>query len=210
MSVIGAGFPRTGTLSLKTALEELGCGPCYHFLTLFEHPEHVDVWQAAEDGQDVEWDSILGDFNSAVDWPPSVYYEQLMQAYPDAKVVLTKRDPERWYESFSNTILWVNLQQPLPPMVKMHRVIWSYMDRIFEGGIQDRQRAIAGFERWNREVRERVPSDRLLVFEVQQGWEPLCRFLDIPVPEGKPFPHVNDTEAFQQRVFNMRPSPQRV
>lgn len=209
MRVIGAGFPRTGTLSFKTALEQLGCGPCYHFLTLFEHPEHVDTWQAAEDGRDVDWQQVLSAFNSVVDWPPSAHYERLMQAYPEAKVVLTVRDAERWYESFSNTILWVNLQEPPPPMVKTHRLIWGYMNRIFQGGIQDPARAIAGYERWNREVQERVPSDRLLVFEAKQGWEPLCRFLDLPVPEA-PFPHVNDTEAFKQRVFNMRPAPQHV
>lgn len=204
MKVLGAGFPRTGTLSFKTALEDLGCGPCYHFLTLFQHPEHVELWQAVEDGQEIDWAQLLGDCNSAVDWPPSVSYERLMRAYPEAKVVLTTREPERWYESFKNTILWVNQQTPVPGLEQAQRLIWSYMDRIFEGGILDPQRAMAAFERWNREVQERVPADRLLVFEVKEGWEPLCRFLDVPVPADKPFPHVNDTEAFKQRVSGMR------
>jgi hypothetical protein len=195
-------------MSFKTALEEIGCGPCYHFTTLFDRPEHIDLWQAIDDGRDVGWDRILAGYNSAVDWPASAHYEQLMVAYPEAKVILTVREPERWYESFKRTVLWVSQQEPplLPP--RSQRLARAYMERIFEGGVMDPQRAIAGFQRWNRDVQECVPGDRLLVFDVRQGWEPLCRFLDVPVPVGKAFPRLNDTAAFMQLVLRIQSSLQ--
>jgi sulfotransferase family protein len=202
--VIGAGLPRTGTSSFMAALNMLGCGPCYHNVTLWEKPGHVALWQAIADGQVIAWDELFAGYNSAVDWPPSIYYDQLMQAYPEAKIVLTVRDAERWYESLSNTILWA-MQQPTPPaMAAYTRLMAGYWDRIFEGGIYDRSRALAMFERLNQQVRERVPRDRLLVYEVKEGWEPLCRFLGRPVPADTPFPKINDTQAFRQRLLDMQ------
>jgi hypothetical protein len=209
MKVLGAGLPRTGTSSFKLALEQLGCGPCYHNMTLWERPAHVDLWQAVADGKGPAWQEIFAGFGSAVDWPASIYYEPLMQAYPEAKIVLTVRDADRWYDSMTNTILWALQQDMGPGMVKYSRLMTAHWERIFEGGINDRQRAVAMFHRLNREVQERVPSERLLVYEVQQGWEPLCRFLDIPVPADLPFPRVNDTGTFRQQLTAMRPEPAR-
>lgn len=203
MYVIGAGLPRTGTSSFMVALNMLGCGPCYHNVTLWEKPGHVALWQAIADGQTIAWDELLAGYHSAVDWPPSIYYDQLMEAYPEAKVVLTVRDAERWYESLSNTILWA-MQQPAPAMADYTRLMAGYWDRIFEGSIYDRSRAIAIYERLNQQVRERVPHDRLLVYEVKEGWEPLCHFLGRPAPDGTPFPNINDTQAFRQRLLAMQ------
>lgn len=207
MKVIGAGFGRTGTLSLKVALEQLGCGPCYHMSEVFDKPRHVELWQAAGDGQSIDWHELFADYNAAVDWPACAFYDQLMHAYPQAKVLLTVRDPERWYESALNTIYQVGKDrantgvgsllgpgdQTFSRMV--NAVIWQ---GTFGGAFENKAHAIAIFERHIREVKERVPRERLLVYEVKEGWEPLCRFLNVEAPADTPFPHVNDTRAFQE------------
>jgi hypothetical protein len=214
VKVIGAGFGRTGTLSLKGALEQLGFGPCYHMLELFEHPEHVELWEAAARGAAINWDELFHDYNATVDWPACTFYEQLMQAYPDAKVVLTVRDPERWYESTSNTIYRMRRITGASPIrsalftivgvfapdrrrsVRMiNTIIWQ---GTFGGRFEDKEHAIAIFERHIAQVKERVPAEKLLVYDVKEGWEPLCRFLNVAVPEGRAFPHLNDTNAFRQ------------
>jgi hypothetical protein len=207
MKVIGAGLPRTGTSSFKAALDMLGCGPCYHNTVLWEHPAHVDLWQAVAGGQKIDWQEIFAGFNSAVDWPAAIYYEPLLHAYPEAKVVLTVRAAERWYDSMSNTILWALRQGSAPGMAKYERLMGGHWQRIFEGGIFERARAVPLFQRWNQTVQERVPADRLLVYEVQQGWEPLCNFLDLPLPADVPFPKINDTEAFRRQVAAMQAAP---
>jgi hypothetical protein len=104
MKVIGAGFGRTGTMSLKVALEELGFGPCYHMIELFEHPEHVERWEAAVGGEPVDWEELFSGYQVTVDWPGAAFYKELSERYPEARVILTVRDPERWYESAWNTI----------------------------------------------------------------------------------------------------------
>jgi Sulfotransferase domain len=108
VKVVGAGFGRTGTMSLKVALETLGFGPCYHLIEVFEHPEHADFWQAAWRGEPVDLDGFLGGYEASVDWPACTFYEELLQRHPDAKVLLSVRDPERWYESTRNTIYEIN------------------------------------------------------------------------------------------------------
>lgn len=210
MRVIGAGFGRTGTYSLKTALEQLGCGPCYHMVEVFDKPRHVELWQAAAEGRPVDWGELFAGYNSAVDWPACSFYEQLMELYPEAKVLLTVRDPEKWYRSVMNTIYPTSKMEPESPEVRAHRrmvntLIWQ---GTFDGRTEDKQHAIAIFERHNEEVRRRVPAERLLVYEVKEGWEPLCRFLDVPVPVDKPFPRLNDTAEFQQRIMNRDRSEQ--
>ena len=104
LEVIGAGFGRTGTMSLKVALEELGFGPCYHMREVFEHPEHIELWRAAMRGDPVDWERVLGDYRATVDWPGCTFYGELLERNPDAKVILTVRDPQRWYESVRDTI----------------------------------------------------------------------------------------------------------
>lgn len=209
MKVIGAGFGRTGTLSLKVALDQLGCGPCYHMTEVFDKPRHVELWQAAAEGRSIDWDELFAGYNAAVDWPTCAFYDQLMHAYPQAKVLLTVRDPERWYESALNTIYQTSKDrahtgagsplgpgdQTFPRMV--NSVIWQ---GTFGGAFEDKAHAISIFERHIREVKERVPRERLLIYEVKEGWEPLCRFLNVEAPADTPFPHVNDTQAFQQMI----------
>jgi Sulfotransferase domain len=104
IEVLGAGFGRTGTMSLKVALEELGVGPCYHMIELFGHPEHVELWEAASQGKAVNWDELFSGYRATTDWPACSFYEELMEKYTDAKVILTVRNPDRWYESTYNTI----------------------------------------------------------------------------------------------------------
>lgn len=232
LEVIGAGFGRTGTSSLKAALEELGFDPCYK--DLFWHPEHVEFWEAAARGKSVDWIELLGGYRVATDWPACLFYEELMQSYPDAKVILTVRDPNRWYESIYNTLYLkqriassavfrclrrlglrqFNANTFLLSVLRagelvglfrpgMARVAWFY-DRLiwensFDGNLEDRQHAMEVFERHNEEVKRRVPLERLLVYEIKEGWGPLCEFLGVEEPD-KPFPHLNDTHTFRKVI----------
>jgi hypothetical protein len=217
LEVIGAGFGRTGTMSLKVALEELGFGPCYHMREVFEHPEHIELWEAAMQGKPVDWEQIFGNYRATVDWPGCTFYNELLERNPDAIVILTVRDPQRWYESAYNTIYRISgafyspifylagLVMPRARQVKRARqfiaeLVW---ERDFDGRFEEREHAIETFERHNEEVRQRVPPERLLVYEVKEGWGPLCDFLGVEVPD-QPFPHLNDTEAFRGWVRRIR------
>jgi hypothetical protein len=201
MKVIGAGFGRTGTMSLKVALEQLGFGPCYHMYEVSQHPDHIPMWQAAAEGKPVDWIELFRGYQAAVDWPACSFYRELMELHPDAKVLLTVRDPQRWYESVMNTIYFTNTAESDEPETneQFHMIRTLIWQGTFDGRFEDKDHAIAVFERHIDDVKRHVPAERLLVYEVQQGWEPLCRFLDVPVPEDTPFPRLNDTAAFQQR-----------
>ncbi|CAA9463008.1 MAG: FIG01212366: hypothetical protein [uncultured Rubrobacteraceae bacterium] len=217
LEVIGAGFGRTGTLSLKAALEELGFGPCYHMRELYEHPEHVEQWQAAVRGEPVDWERVLGDYRSTVDWPGCSFYEELLEMNPDAKVILTVRDPQRWYESARDTIYRASkasysaafgLAGLVIPRVRPINSASRFVSELiwkgdFDGRFGDRGYAIGVFERHNEEVERRVPPERLLVYEVKQGWGPLCDFLGVETPD-EPFPHLNDGEAFRVWIRRVR------
>ena len=208
LKVIGAGLGRTGTLSLKVALEELGFAKCYHMTEVLAHPDHVRVWDAAGRGEPVDWEALFRGYQATVDWPGCNFYQEYLRLYPDAKVVLTVRDPGRWYDSARQTIYAVGRAFPgwvtpfLPRMRRflrmVDRLIW---DGMFRGRFEDRTHAIGVFDRHNAEVKRVVPPDRLLVYEVKEGWGPLCEFLGVPVPEGKPFPHLNDTEEFRSGIL---------
>lgn len=203
MQVIGAGFGRTGTMSLKSALETLGLGPCHHMFELFNIPERAPLWEAAWRGEPVNWDQMLAGFHSTVDWPSAQFYAELAEAYPEAKVVLTVRDPEAWYQSCLKTIARERAEQAQithldDPVGHLNNtVIW---EGVFGGRFrEEKNRTIEIFEQHNREVRERIPPERLLIYDVKQGWEPLCHFLDLPVPDKSAFPHVNTTDEFLSR-----------
>ncbi len=210
IKLIGAGFGRTGTLSLKTALEELGFRQCYHMTEVVAHLDHARTWDAAARGQPVDWDELFKGYQATVDWPGCAFYQELMHQYPDAKVILTVRDPERWYESVQQTIYHVRrafpawMRLPMPRMRHfvgmVDRLIWQ---GCFQGRFEDKPFAIDVFNRHNEQVRSVVPSTRLLVYQVQEGWEPLCTFLGVPVPDGKPFPHLNDAAEFRARILRM-------
>ncbi len=211
LKVIGAGFGRTGTLSMKVALEELGFGPCYHMTEVFEHPAHARLWDAAARGETVNWQELLKGYQATVDWPGCTFYKELMEIYPDAKVLLTVRDPEKWYESAQSTIyqtvsgrrspsslLILRLFRPhiLQTIGMINTLIW---ERTFNGNFADKQYAIEIFNQHIEEVKKYVPPEQLLVYNVKEGWEPLCAFLGVEVPKDKPFPHPNDRASFVGR-----------
>jgi hypothetical protein len=216
MRVIGAGFGRTGTLSLKVALEELGFGPCYHMTEVFDKPHHLKLWEAAARGDPIDWRKLFAGYQAAVDWPTCAFYEQLMHVYPDARIILTVRDPDQWYESTRNTIYRVRKQSSASPIARtifpflsiiapklphtirmINAIVWQ---GTFNGNFENKQHAITVFKRHIAEVRKHVPNERLLVYDVAAGWEPLCKFLGVAVPTDKPFPHLNDTNAFQKMI----------
>jgi hypothetical protein len=213
LRVLGLGFGRTGTLSLKLALERLGVGPCAHMVDLFHDGDRVARWLEAarrkQAGEPIAWDGLFAGYRATVDWPGVFFWRELLVAFPQAQVVLTVRDPDRWYASAGDTILRLNQPAgpdgrplPLAPSVVERRTRLDPLlravlfDGTFGGRAVDRAHAIATFEAHNAAVRAAVPPDRLLVFDVAQGWGPLCRFLGTPVPAG-PFPRVNDTAAFR-------------
>jgi hypothetical protein len=197
LEVIGAGFGRTGTMSLKVALEELGYGPCYHMVELFEHPEHVERWEGAVRDEPVDWEEMFAGYRATVDWPGAAFYKELTHRYPEAGLILTVRDPDRWYESAMNTIFSLRgAETPRAPRMAMELA----SKRGFDADVEDRGRMIEAFNRWNEGVKEFVPAERLLVYEVKEGWEPLCDFLGVRAPKGKPFPHLNDCDSFRKMV----------
>jgi len=204
MDVIGPGFGRTGTLSLKIALEQLGFGPCLHMIPLLEDAERAGLFQRAADGDAGSLARALEGYRSTVDWPGTFFWRELVERYPAAKVILTVRDPERWYDSAQGTIFRAALNAPREGLTPAAEAGRGMLDRVvlngtFGGRFTDREHAIRVFEEHNAEVRRVVPAERLLEFEVSQGWQPLCDFLGVPAPD-KPFPRTNDTAAFQARV----------
>lgn len=203
IKVIGAGFGRTGTLSMKAALEHLGLGPCYHMLEVRENPGKADAWYDAAQGNGADWDDLLVGYQSCVDWPACYFWQPLAAHYPDAKVILTVRDEAAWWDSIDNTILRnmrSNDQITDPDRLRMRRMSRHLIvDRVFGGILDDRAHALEIYRRNTREVTEGLPKERLLVFDVAQGWAPLCEFLDLPIPE-VPFPRTNSTQEFHERV----------
>jgi len=206
VQVIGAGFGRTGTWSLKAALEEIGAGPCFHMVDLLKHPDRAAHFLAALQGEPNDWDATFEGYRATVDWPGCTFYKDIMATYPDAKVILSVRDSEKWYESAKKTIYalkeaaargeLVGEGPGAPPEVLMmiRTLIW---DTTFEDRFAEKDFAIGVFERWNEDVKRTVPADKLLVYEIQQGWGPLCDFLGVEQPDSE-FPHLNDAETFRQ------------
>jgi hypothetical protein len=201
LKVIGAGFGRTGTLSIKAALEELGFGPCYHMTEVFDYPEHIPLWDKAARGETVNWREIFKGFQATVDWPGSTFYQVLMKTYPDAKVLLTVRDPETWYQSVQSTISHAAGNASSPFFRMVNELVW---DGTFNGNFADKQYAIEIFNQYIEEVKKYVPAERLLVYSVKEGWEPLCAFLGVEVPKDKPFPHLNERATAMEEMDNKK------
>lgn len=200
MKIIGAGFGRTGTMSLCEALSKIGYAPCYHMSEVFKSPSHIKIWQSAADGESVDWQSFLGEYQSGLDYPIVGFYEELMLAFPDAMVILTTRDADSWYESTIETIyydgaaipLW--LQKILPPFNGLNRMIESTTwKRIFDDRFEERDYAIEVYEAHVEKVKATVPPEKLLLYSVKEGWQPLCDFLNVPVPD-EAFPRVNQRQ----------------
>jgi Sulfotransferase domain len=215
MKLIGAGLPRTATLTQKTALEMLGVGPCYHMVNVLADLDQVELWMAALEGK-VQWEEIFAGFNSTVDWPGGYFYRELMDVYPDAVVLLSVRDPQAWAKSARDTVWSVRHGESL---MRLLSSAWGQVDpkwgRFLEmvdaqlwqdkgtlaGAHADLQQMADRMSAFNEEVKRTVPAERLLVWEPQDGWEPLCEALGVPIP-AEPLPHVNDSEEFVDRVID--------
>lgn len=210
LEVIGAGFGRTGTLSLKLALERLGYGSCYHMEEIVRQPERIGDWMAAArapnpdwpnpDWPNPDWDAIFSGYRACTDWPAATYWRELAAYYPQAKVVLSVRDPQSWFESTQKTIFNPDLLAGLPPPFR--EMIDINVLSLFEGRIHDRDRCIEVYEQHIRAVSESLPAERLLLFRVSDGWNPLCTFLGCDVP-ADPFPRTNDAGEFRGRAGEM-------
>jgi hypothetical protein len=220
VEVIGAGLPRTATLTQKIALEMLGIGPCYHMVNVLDDLGMVQRWSDAADRESgrgqVAWSTIFAGFRATVDWPGAFHYRDLMEAYPDAKVLLSVRDGEDWARSMRQTI-WgalsgdtmmhdlavarARIDPEWRQYLTMMRDMWvrsGLLDASQDGF--DTAALAAAMERYNQQVREYVPPERLLVWSPAQGWEPLCEFLGLPVPP-TPLPRVNDSNSFASMII---------
>ncbi len=191
-------------MSLKRALEELGFGPCHHMQEVLAHPEQVAHWQAIVAGRPVKWDEVFAGYRSQVDWPGAHVWRETAAAYPKAKVIHTMRPEGLWWKSFSTTIAKLMSDfkdMPLPPHVRsMADVAMELIAReTFRGKFAERDGAIAAYRLRAEQVRSAIPPERLLVLDVAEGWEPLCRFLGHKVPD-TPFPNMNSNEDFWKLV----------
>jgi hypothetical protein len=201
LHVIGAGVGRTGTYSLKTAINQLGLGPCHHMEeVILNMPVQLPLWQAAADGKP-NWSAIYDGYAAAVDWPTAGFYRELLETYPTARFVLTTRSSEAWVESFGSTIyeLLGKADTAPVPMRPWLAMVNQVLDKTgFPPGL-DSAGLMAAFEKHIASVKAAIPASQLLVFEVKQGWGPLCHFLGVPVPD-TPFPRTNDRAEFWDKV----------
>lgn len=214
IKIIGAGFGRTGTLSTCTALNTLGY-PCYHMFEVIENKEnktHLDFWNGvanAPAGQQHDWAQVFDKYTATVDNPGCCVWRELLEAYPDAKVLVTlhPRGPEAWYESTMDTIyftesMWqFNFLKLFTPFARKmgnmsSKLIWQ---RSHKGTMTDKTAAIARYHAHVEEIKAAVPADRLLIFTVDQGWGPLCEFLGKEVPDAE-FPNVNDRAEIKKTI----------
>jgi hypothetical protein len=197
LRVVGAGIGRTGTTSLKAALERLLGGPSYHMIELVGHPEHIPVWQAAADEQPVDWHRLFEHHAATVDWPGGSFWREISAAFPDAVVLLsTRADAETWWRSASDTIFrGLRDGPPAPGMEDWYRLMMSILDRRFTPDWDVADAAKAAYLRHNDEVRAGVAPGRLVEWQPGDGWGPLCAALGVPVPDDE-FPHANTTADF--------------
>jgi hypothetical protein len=198
LKVVGAGVGRTGTHSLKEALETLLGGTCHHMIEVFAHPEEVPIWIDAVDGNEVHWGELMEPYTAQVDWPGASFWPELSHFNPDALVILSVRDPDEWYTSCSNTIF-----AGMHGMIEngdawMAALLRLFGDR-FSDQIADRGAMTAAFEKHNAAVRAGVPKERLLEWTTSDGWGPICERLGVAVPD-EPFPVTNTTAQFREMI----------
>ena len=201
LKVIGAGFGRTGTLSLKYALEELGFNQCYHMMEVGKHADHRGIWRKAHAGEKIDWDALFAGYQATVDWPSCNLWREQLAHFPDAKVILSLRSPESWYASVMATIYatskaGVRSENPS----SRYGSSWAFdliWNPIFDNRLDDKAHVISVFNHHNETVMNEVPADRLLVFEARQGWKPLCEFLEVPVP-ATDYPRINTAAQFKE------------
>jgi hypothetical protein len=205
ISLIGAGYGRTGTLSLKSALETLGYNKCHHMIEVIQNPGESEKWLHAIDSKSVNWDRLLEGYEATVDWPACHFYQELADYYPKAKVLLSVRDPTSWFESMSATTLGVIRKRMQTSKAGQSRNlgIELVVNAAFGGKIDDAEHAIRIFNQHTKAVVNAIDPNRLLIYDVREGWEPLCQFLDKPVPDIA-FPRVNSRREFEEIFFGSR------
>lgn len=202
LKVVGAGVGRTGTNSLKLALEQLLGGTCHHMIEVFAHPEEMPTWTEAIDGKEIDWGDLMKGYTAQVDWPGASFWPELSAANPDALVILSTRDPDMWYTSCSNTI-FAGLQPMADAGDAWMSAVLRLLGERFSDQLGDRDAMIGAYRRHNDAVRAAIPKSRLLEWTPSDGWEPICARLGLPVPS-EPFPKVNTTTEFRQ-IFGMPP-----
>ncbi|MEM9631903.1 MAG: sulfotransferase family protein [Pseudomonadota bacterium] len=194
LSIIGAGFGRTGTESLKKALEILGFGPCYHMYEVVPHAERVALWRAAAMGDLPDWNEVFSDYRATVDWPAAFFWRELSAHFPEAKIILSVRDADGWYRSMDNTILKALRTGGNPDTVGQRLVA----QRVFKGRLDDRDHIIAAYKKNTSDVQAAFDPNRLLTYELGSGWKPLCDFLGCEIPDD-PYPRSNNADDFHRK-----------
>lgn len=196
LNVFGVGFGRTGTESMKKALEILGQGPCYHMFEVLPHPERVAAWIELVQGKTPDWSTSFEGYSASVDWPGAYFWKEIAAHYPEAKLILTIRDADEWYESMSKTILPLLRMSAEDPNGLANQM---FIMRQFEGNIDDRAHVIDVYNRHNAAVKAAFGPDRLLEHKLGSGWEPLCDFLGVNVPEVA-YPRGNSSDEFGANI----------
>ena len=215
LQIIGAGLARTGTMSLKLALEQLGYNRCFHIVELLKDPSRLKYLDVKHPQGSADWNTFFAGFDAATDYPACYYYKELLAQNPSAKVILTVRDPESWYDSVYNTVYRgvpkgvgdvlrlikgvissADIRRTAPVFRYNGQLIWNGQ---FKGQFENRSTAIAIYEQHVAEVQQYVPAEQLLVYHIQDGWEPLCAFLGKPIPD-TPFPHSNSKAEFNRKM----------
>lgn len=208
LQVIGVGFGRTGTNSLKLALEMLGFARCHHMVEVIENPWQAPLFLAAARGEAVDWDTLYEGYLSCCDWPSCHFWRELSAYYPDAKVILSHRNAQSWFNSMSETILPLLKNGPATDADPVRQMGYEIVFRqTFGENVDDRDHVIGVYERHNQAVRDAIAADRLLEFEARDGWAPLCAFLDVPVP-GQPYPNTNAPDDFRRIVQRLDARPE--
>jgi hypothetical protein len=193
LKVIGTGFGRTGTDSMRLALNMLGFGPTHHMHEIIESPEQKRLWRTAVWDGDRDWEELFAGYNSCVDWPSAHYWRELIEVYPDAKVLLTWRSPESWWASMEKTLIPAMQNDSDPGSVGQ-----GVRNAVF-GNDLSKENALRLYEENVEAVKKIVPEERLLIHKLGDGWAPLCAHLGVAVPE-EPYPHGNTTAEFQARI----------
>jgi len=204
VQIIGAGMGRTSTASLKAALERLGYAPCHHMFEIRNVPHTADGWRRAALGEKVDFAALLQGYKASCDWPSAAFWKPLSERFPHAKIILTERPEEAWWQSISQTIfasLTSKLPEDTPPERRAQREMAEevIVRGTFGGKVFDREHVLRIYHAHNAAVKATIPPERLLAFDGAQGWEPLCAFLGVPVPD-EPYPNTNSTAEFQARV----------
>ncbi len=198
LRVVGAGVGRTGTHSLKLALEQLLDAPCHHMIEILGDPDQIPSWIDAVNGREVDWSRMLARYGAIVDWPGASFWRELSRAYPDALVLLSVRDPEEWYRSASNTIFLTFDNMP-PEVAPWMDAVRQLLRERFCDRFDDPEAMMDAYVRHNDDVRSEVPASRLLEWDLGDGWGPICERLGLPVP-GETFPVTNSTDEFREMV----------